>query len=962
MLESNLKNVVQGEVRFDDGSRALYATDASNYRQVPIGVVIPRDAADIRRAVAACREAGAPILSRGAGTSLAGQCCNKAVVLDMSKNYNRLLFIDAKARTARVQPGLVLDHLRAAAEAQGLTFGPDPASHNRCTLGGMIGNNSCGVHALVAGKTVDNVESLNVLTYDGLEMEVGPTSDTELAAILRAGGRRADIYGALRDLRDRYADLIRTRYPKIPRRVSGYNLDELLPENGFNVARALVGTEGTCVMVLEATLRLIPNPAHRSLVVLGYRSVYEAADDVPRLLTFKPIGLEGFDVGMVSPLKRYIGFAGKIAALPPGDAWLLLEFGGDTAEAVAAQARALLSSQGPHVSSIIPTPQGTKDVWAIRESALAATAFIPGERDRAEGWEDAAVPPARLGLYLRELRALYDRFGYHGAFYGHFGDGCVHTRIDFDLESQEGLKQFRAFLDKAADLVVRHGGSLSGEHGDGHARAALLPKMFGPELITAFREFKRIWDPQNKMNPGKIVDAFSPVDHLRMGPDYAPWKPTTHFQLPDDHHDFARASVRCVGVGKCRQDMNGSMCPSYRATRDEAHSTRGRAHLLFEMLRGDFLKRTWRQEAAKEALDLCLACKACKSECPVNVDMATYKAEFLSHYYEGRLRPRQAYVFGWVARWLKLGSVMPRLANAVTQRPLLSSILKTLGGVASQRSIPALAREPFRAWFDARPKAPGAPQRPLLLWPDTFTNHLHPDIGQAAVDVLETLGFHVRIPSVALCCGRPLYDYGMLGAAKDHLREILAALKDDISAGVPLVGLEPSCVSVFRDEMTNLFPDDPLAQRLKEQTYLFGEFLMSPDTASSEGKSPLLAFIARQTPGLVRPGQKVLLHGHCHQKSVLKFEADVQALSALGYDVEAPDSGCCGMAGAFGFEADHYAISQQVAERALLPALRRAAKDTLIATSGFSCAEQIRQSGGKEPLHLAQLIRRAILS
>ena len=684
-----MRALVKGEVRFDACAKALYSTDASNYRHVPIGVVLPQDEQDVIQTMALCREQRAPILSRGAGTSLAGQTCNTAVVMDFSKHMNHILEIDAVKRTATVEPGVILDHLRMEAEKYDLTFGPDPATHSRCTLGGMIGNNSCGVHSILAGKTVDNVESLDILTYDGLRLTVGPTTPEQLEEKIRKGGREGALYAGLKSLRDRYGDLIRRRFPKLPRRVSGFNLEELLPENGFNVARALVGTEGTCVTVLKATLRLVPWPKYRTLVVLGYADVFLAADAAPALRAMGVIGLEGMDVDMVLPLKRYRGYAEKIARLPSGNAWLLAEFGADWPEEAWAKAEAAArSAANPSPTAVLVCRhhEDSEAAWTLRESALAATAFIPGEPDRMEGWEDTAVPPEKFGAYLRELRALYNKFNYKGAFYGHFGDGCLHTRINFDLRSDEGRKITSRFLHEATDLVVRYGGSLSGEHGDGQARAELLPKMFGPELVKAFGEFKGIWDPDNRMNPGKIVRPRGMMDDLRMPP---PPSTETHFSYSENHGGFSRAVALCVGVGKCRKEAGGLMCPSYQITRDEMHSTRGRAHLLDEMLRAETIKDGWKSEEVKDALDLCLACKGCKSECPTNIDMASYKAEFLSHYYEGRLRPRQAYAFGLVMKWLRLGSwpaARGQLLHANAR--LLQRIAKWLAGAAQERRIP----------------------------------------------------------------------------------------------------------------------------------------------------------------------------------------------------------------------------------------------------------------------------------
>ncbi len=764
--------------------------------------MLPRSADDAVRALEVCRRFGAPVLTRGAGTSLAGQCCNVAVVLDFSRHVHRVLEVDPQRRLARVEPGAILDDLRAQAERHGLTFGPDPATHAHCTLGGMIGNDSCGVHSVLArfegegGRTADNVAELEIATYDGVRMRVGKTSEEELARIVAEGGRRGQIYASLRELRDRYAGRIREKYPKIPRRVSGYNLPELLPENGFHVARALVGSEGTCVTVLEATLHLIPSPACRVLLVAGFPDVFAAADAVPRVLEHRPSGLEGLDDGLAEDMRRARLHPDGLALLPDGRGWLLIELGGATPEEAQGKARGLMDalsrSQPAPAMLLLTRPEQARKIWRVRESGLPATAHPAGGPLTWEGWEDSAVSPERLGDYLRDLRGLWEKHGYRGDLYGHFGDGCVHTRLNFDLESPAGIGKFRAFLDEAADLVLSYGGSLSGEHGDGQSRAELLPKMFGAELTEAFRQFKRIWDPDGKMNPGKIVDPYPIVDNLRLAGG-RPSAGATVFRFPDDGGEFPRAMLRCVGVGKCRTPDGGTMCPSYRATAEEKHSTRGRARLLFEMLRGETIAGGWKSEEVREALDLCLACKACKSECPVGVDIATYKAEFLSHYYEGRLRPRSAYAFGWIHRWARLASAAPGLANFLTQTPGLSSLARAAAGIAPERPIPALARQTFRTWFRRRGSPPGpGPRRRVLLWPDTFTNAFQPEIARAAVEVLEAAGFVVEIPGESLCCGRPLYDYGMLDAAQHLLRGVLVALREpDPGAAFPSSSWSP---------------------------------------------------------------------------------------------------------------------------------------------------------------------------
>jgi FAD/FMN-containing dehydrogenase len=649
-LASALSRHVHGDIRFDDGARALYATDGSNYRQVPIGVVLPRNTDDVIATISLAREFGAPILCRGGGTSLAGQCCNVAVILDFTKYMAEILEIDPVRRIARVQPGVVLDRLRNAAEKHHLTFAPDPATHDRCTLGGMIGNNSCGVHSVMAGKTDDNIDELEILTYDGLRIRVGHTSDAELEKIIGQGSRSGEIYAGLKKLRSTYSDLIRKRYPNIPRRVSGYNLNYLLPENGFHVARALVGSEGTCVTVLEASCRLVESPPERALVLIAYSDIFQCADRVPEIMDHHPIGLEGIDELLVEfSRRRQINLDG-LALLPSGGGWLLAEFGASTTAEAESQARALMQSLSrsaePPAMALFTDKRQARKVWDVRESALGATSHVPGEPPGWEGWEDAAVAPEKLGSYLRALHKLMRSYGYRSATYGHFGHACVHMRINFDLESRQGIANYRKFVEEAADLVISYGGSLSGEHGDGQSRAELLAKMFGPELVQAFREFKALWDPDWKMNPGKVVEPYKLDENLRLGADYKPWQPQTHFQFPEDHGSLAGATLRCVGVGKCRRDEGGVMCPSFRVTREEEHSTRGRAHLLWEMTKGDIIKDGWRDQHVKDSLDLCLACKGCKSDCPVGVDVATYKAEFLSHFYQGRMRPRGAYAFG----------------------------------------------------------------------------------------------------------------------------------------------------------------------------------------------------------------------------------------------------------------------------------------------------------------------------
>ncbi|HEU5007113.1 MAG TPA: FAD-linked oxidase C-terminal domain-containing protein [Jatrophihabitantaceae bacterium] len=950
-LASSLRGAIEGEVRFTPGDRALYAYDASVFRQPPIGVVLPRSAADVEAALAVCRRFGAPVFGRGCGTGLAGQTVNAAVVFDFSKYLHDIVELDPQSRQARVQPGVICDQLRDAAEEHGLTFGPDPATHDHATLGGMIGNNSCGTHSVMAGKTVDNIDELDVLTYDGTRMRVGATSEVELQRIIAAGGRRGAIYAGLQRIRDTYADAIRTGMPKIPRRVSGYNLDQLLPENGFHVARALVGSESTCALTLEATCRLVHSPPERSLVVLGYPDIPSSGDDVAALMEFDLIALEFMSREVIEHLHaKDFDFGGE-ELLPDGNGWLLVEFGGETKQEANDKAEqlfaALAKRKNAPTHKLFEDPHEESLVWEARKHGVGSTRMplSLGGHQGWPNWEDAALPPEDMGNYLRDFEKLLQRHGRDGVMFGHWGQGCIHCRIDWDLRTADGITEYRRFMEEAADLVVSHGGSLSGEHGDGHGRAELWPKMFGPELMRAFEDFKRIWDPDELMNPHKLIDPYPLDSHLREGSDYRPVQLSTVFRYPHDEGSFSAAAGRCFGVGACRHESGGIMCPSFMVTREEKHSTRGRARLLQEMTQADGpIEKRWRSEEVKESLDLCLACKGCRGDCPVRVDIATYKAEFLHHHYKRRLRPRQAYALGLIDKWARLAAHAPRLVNGITHAPGLRAAVKAAGGVAQERDVPRFATQTFTDWFAGHTaRDPDAP--PVLLWPDTFTNYFSPDIGKDAVAVLEAAGYRVVLPGKPLCCGRPLYDYGMLTLARRYLRRVLGELAPLLSAGVPVVGLEPSCLTVFRDELTNLFPEDGDAQRLHAQSFVLSEFL---DQRASEWPLPRLH-------------RKALVQPHCHHHSVLGFDTEQHLLERMGLDVELAEAGCCGMAGSFGYEAgERYEVSKAAGERALLPKVRSAGGDTLVLADGFSCRSQIVSGSDREGLHLAQVIAMAI--
>ncbi|MHB1087262.1 MAG: FAD-binding and (Fe-S)-binding domain-containing protein [Acidimicrobiales bacterium] len=944
-LARELSAALRGEVHFDGATRGIYATDSSNYRQVPLGVIMPMDEDDVVRAVEICRRHGAPILGRGAGTSLAGQACNVAVVFDMSRHMNRILEIDPVRRIARVQPGVVLDDLNAAARSLDLTFGPDPATHAWCTVGGMIGNNSCGTHALYAGKTVDNVEQLKVVTYAGTQMQLGALSDDEYLERASNEGEAATILKDLRELRAQYSEAIRGGFPDIARRVSGFNLDQLLPEQGFHLARAIVGSESTCVLVTEATLRLSHWPRHRSLVVLGFEDIYVAADYVAQLLEHPLIGLEGFDSRLIEQMRRSNLHVRNLRHLPVGGGWLLCEIGADDVVQLEERTAALVASLSDSVqSSVLRDEHDQHEVWQIRESGLGATAHPVGQAVNYEGWEDAAVAPQQLGRYLRGIRDLWKEFGYEGAWYGHFGQGCVHTRNNFDLSSVAGLANYRNFVERAADLCVSLGGSISGEHGDGQARGELLARMYGPELMAAFQSFKSIWDPSGMMNPGKLVDAFPLDTNIRYGPTYRRSSlKMTNFAFAEDGGSLQNAVERCVGVGKCRSNVSGVMCPSFRATGDETHSTRGRAKLLVELFQGETTPESWRNQEVFEALDLCLSCKGCAVDCPTHVDMATYKAEFLSHYYDKRVRPRYAYALGllpWIGRRAARGA---RLVNGLLANRRTGRILKTLAGISTERPAPAFANPTFRRSGLARQL--GTQHAPtVVLWPDTFTDLFWPERGVATAEVLSHAGERVVVPSRWACCGRTLYDSGMLKRAKNTARDVLDILEPYLEAGVPVVVPEPSCLATFRDEIPKLLAEDPRAAMLATLSRSLSEHLA------------LVSWTAPQAPHDGRTS----VHPHCHQRAVQGTGSDREVLEGAGFDVEILDLGCCGLAGSFGYNARHDELSRQIARDRFLPAIERLAETSSIVADGFSCRLQTQHLSRVQSTSIAELLAQRI--
>ncbi|WP_079031776.1 FAD-binding and (Fe-S)-binding domain-containing protein [Streptomyces specialis] len=927
-LAADLAAEVRGEVAFDAGSRALVTMDASNYRRVPLGVVSPRDADDVAAALAVCRAHGVPVVPRGGGTSIAGQATGTGVVLDFTRHMNRVLALDPDARTAVVQPGVVCDALRAAAAPHGLTFGPDPSTHGRCTLGGMIGNNSCGSHSVAWGTTADNVRDLDVLTYRGERARLGRGTDG-------CGGVPAPLRAAVENLvADRLA-LLRTGFPDLPRRISGYALDELLPERGRDWARAFTGSEGTLGVLTSATVRLVRAPAARVLAVLGYPDESAAAEAAPALLAHGPLTVEGMAADLVG--------GAAAGARPPGGAWLFVEVGGDSGGEAAARAAALCRAAAGDTTghAVVADPVAQRALWRVREDAAGVATRLPDGGEAWPGWEDCAVPPARLGAYLREFRGLMRDHGLRGAPYGHFGEGCVHVRIDFDLLSPRGIARFREFGQELAGLVVAHGGSLSGEHGDGMARAELLPRMYGDELVAAFTRFKDAWDPDGGLNPGVLARPAKLDENLRFTGLPAEPVPVA-FSYPHDGGDFRAAVRRCVGVAKCRETTTGThvMCPSFRATGEERHSTRGRARLLHEMLTGEIVTDGWRSEEVRDALDLCLSCKGCRSDCPAGVDMATYKAEFLHHHYAGRRRPAAHYAMGRLPRWLELTAAL-RLApvvNAATRVPPLAALAKRLGGIAPERTIPPLARRPFTRWWRGR-EEPGGDGRPVVLFPDTFTNFLSPEAGRAAATVLTAAGLRPEVPAETVCCGLTYVSTGQL----DLARAVMTRTLDRLPPDLPVTVLEPPCAAALRTDLPELLPADPRARELAARVRTFAETLQeyAPDWTPPRLNRP----VAGQT--------------HCHQHAVLGDEADRRLRERAGLTGEL-STGCCGLAGNFGFEKGHYDVSVACAEDQLLPSLRTATPDTIVLADGYSCRTQLSHLPDHHPHHLAEALAAAL--
>ncbi len=914
------------EVRADDGTRAMYSSDASLYRIPPLAVVRPRHVDEIAATLAVARETGTPLTARGAGTSVAGNAVGRGIVLDTSRHLNRVLELDPSARTAVVEPGVVHAVLQRAATPHGVRFGPDPSTHPRCTVGGMIGNNACGSRSLAYGRTSDNVAGLRLLTAAGDEIV---TKD----GVVVTGGDA--VLAGVRDVMGRHLSTARTELDRFGRQVSGYAAHHLLPER-FDLTQALVGSEGTLALVTEATVRLVVDPAHRVVVVLGFDSIVAAGEAAPAVVAHGPTSCEGLDSRLVDVLRSRRGDA-AVPTLPRGRAWLFVELAGDDAAEVHARAERLAAEDvGAVDAEVVVEPVVQARLWRIREDGAGLAGRSPAGKPAWPGWEDAAVPPDRLGSYLARFDELTAAHGLTSAPYGHFGDGCLHVRLDFPLDRPDGSAVLREFLVDAAKLVAEYGGSLSGEHGDGRARSELLPHLYSPDALAMFAGIKHAFDPRNLLNPGVLVDP-DPVDaDVRFAGEF-PIRRTLAFAYPHDDGDLAQAVHRCTGVGKCRADprlsgaaAHGVMCPSYLATREEKDSTRGRARVLQDVVRGEL---AWSAPEVHDALDLCLSCKGCVSDCPTGIDMATYKSEVLHQTYRRRLRPRSHYTLGRLPFWARIASLTPRLANLLVRLPLLGALALWLAGVDRRRSVPRFARRPFRSTY--RPPDAGTP---VILFADSFSNHFDPGVAAATARVLADAGYAPRLPDRQGCCGLTWITTGQLDAARRILGRTVAELAPHARAGMPIVGVEPSCTAVLRHDVLELFPDDPDARAVAAATRTLAELLVE-----TEGYQP---------PD--RSEVHVVVQPHCHHHAVLGWQADEALLARTGARVTRL-SGCCGLAGNFGVERGHHEVSVAVAEQQLLPALD-AAPDAVVLADGFSCRTQVADLRDRRSHHLAELL------
>ena len=961
-LEHELRKVIAGDVRFDPASRLLYSTDASMYQVEPIGVVIPRDGDDVQAAVEVARTQRVALLPRGGGTSLTGQTVGRALVLDFSRWMNRVLEVNTEEQWARVQPGLVQDELNHHVRPLGLLFGPDTSTSNRATLGGMLGNNSGGSHSIAYGLTVDHVLEITALLADGTRVVFGDVTPEEALRRGRRAGLEGAIYREVARIRDAYADEIRARYPHHWRRVAGYNLNELVgvgikpgsvagdgAARGLNMARLVVGSEGTLLTIVEAKVRLVRRPAKTALGVIHYRALQEALESSQSILETGPYAVELTDKMILDLARDNIEQAQRMGFVQ-GDpaAILIVEYAGDSDAEVRAKVAELEARRARerfgYAATLAFDPAEQQSIWKLRKAGLGLLLGMKGDKKPIAFVEDTAVAPEHLAEFVPRFREIFAKHDAIGAYYGHCSVGCLHIRPVIDLKIPRGLEQVRAIADEITGLVLDFGGTISSEHGDGRARSPFLERMYGRRLMGAFRELKRAFDSENRLNPGNIVDAPGILENLRYGVGYTTWEPTTLLDF-SGQGGFAAAVELCNGVGVCRKTLEGTMCPSYMATKDEEHSTRGRANALRAVLSGRLAPSEFTGTRLFEVMDLCLECKGCKAECPANVDMAKLKYEFLHHYYAANGVPLRNRLFGRIERLNRLGARLPALVNWVSGLTLGRWLLERVAGIDRRRPLPKLAAETFTEWFGRHAPPAAAPRGEVVLFHDTFVTYNTPEIGRAAVELLEAAGYRVTLVDKK-CCGRPLISKGLLAEARDHAAWNVGRLAPYARRSVPIVGLEPSCLLTLRDESVDLLRTDD-ARIVARHAFLLEEFL-----ARERGRGLELRFAGG--------GRRVLLHGHCHQKALVGTGPTVAALGWAGFRVEEVDSGCCGMAGSFGFEREHYDISVALGGRRLAPAVKAAHADTVIVAPGISCRQQIEHLAGRRALHPAEVLRAAL--
>ncbi|MDP2628019.1 MAG: FAD-linked oxidase C-terminal domain-containing protein [Candidatus Rokubacteria bacterium] len=948
-LEHELRRAVAGDVRFDTYSRLLYSTDASMYQVEPIGVVIPRHAGDVQAAVEIADRRGVALLPRGGGTSLTGQTVNHAVVLDFSRHMNRLLEVNEEEGWARVEPGLVQDELNDHVRPLGLLFGPDTSTSSRATLGGMLGNNSGGAHSIAYGLTIEHVLEVTGLLADGSRIVLGEVSPAAFEAKMRLTSLEGQMYREVARIREQYAEDIRRRYPRHWRRACGYSLDELVKDRPLNMARLVVGSEGTLLTIVEAKVRLVRRPKWTALDVIHYHDIQEALESSQTILETGPYAVELTD-RMILDLARGNIEQSKRMGFVEGDpaAILIVEYAGESEAEVEGKVEALEArrAQGRfgYASHIAQDPAEQQSIWKLRKAGLGLLLGTRGDSKPIAFIEDTAVDPKHLAEFIPRFRDIMARHGAEGAYYGHCSVGCIHIRPLINLKTERGLEQVEAIATEIFDMVLEFGGVISSEHGDGRARSPFLERAFGPAVFQAFRDFKRAFDPKNLMNPGNLVDSPGLTRHLRYGPEYRTWEPPTLLDF-SEQGGFAAAVEMCNGVGVCRKSLEGTMCPSYMATRDEEHSTRGRANALRAVLSGKVPAEDFTGRRLHDVMDLCLECKGCKAECPSNVDMAKMKYEFLHHYHAAHGIPLRARFFGRIGDLSWWGSRLAPVSNWLAAAPPSRWLLERLLGIDRRRPLPPFARESFTDWFDRRPVRRDAPRGSVVLFNDTFATYNAPEIGRAAVEVLEAAGYRVELVD-RKCCGRPLISKGLLDEARANAAFNVARLHPFAVRGIAVVGLEPSCLLTLRDEYVDLLRSEE-ARLVARSAFLLEEFLLR-----ERARGLTLRF---------RDGaRRALLHGHCHQKASVGTAPTVAALRWAGYEVTEVDSGCCGMAGSFGFEKEHYELSVTLGKRRLAPAVQAAAADTEVVAPGISCRQQIEHLTGRRAKHPAEVLREAL--